>query len=131
MVPAAKLPDIQTARDVQVLVDTFYYKANHDDLLAPTFQAAAHVYWPRHLTSLYEFWTAELLQSGASAPQPMPAHLSLPRSASHQHRWLELFDAAVEEQFAGQRAGQAKLVARQLVAALAKGQPNYRSLPVD
>lgn len=126
------LPDIQTVRDVQALVDAFYHKANHDDLLAPTFQAVAHVYWPRHLTSLYEFWAAELLASGLpGASHTVPAHLALPRSAPYQRRWVQLFDAAVEERFAGRRAGKAKSVARQLAAALALGQPHYKPMPVD
>lgn len=129
----AVLPDIQTTRDVQALVDAFYHKAKHDDLLAPTFQATAHVYWPRHLTSLYEFWNAELLVGGAPAtlPRPVPMHLAMPRSVPYQHRWVQLFDAAVEERFAGRRAGKAKSVARQVAAALALGQPHYQPMPVD
>ncbi|WP_460502806.1 group III truncated hemoglobin [Hymenobacter agri] len=126
------LPDIQSARDVQALVDAFYHKANHDELLAPAFQAAAHVYWPRHLISFYEFWSSELLSARPnSAPRPVPAHLALPRSTSHQNRWVQLFDAAVEEQFAGRCAGRAKSVARQVAAALAEGMPHYHPLPVD
>lgn len=130
--PSTSLPDIQSARDVQALVDAFYHKANHDELLAPAFRAAAHVYWPRHLTSFYEFWASELLAGGATAtPRAVPAHLALPRSASHQNRWVQLFDAAVEERFAGRRAGRAKSVARQVAAALVKGMPHYYPLPVD
>ena len=126
------LPDIQSARDVQTLVDAFYHKANHDELLAPAFRAAAHVYWPRHLTSFYEFWASELLTVRTTAtPRLVPSHLALPRSASHQNRWVQLFDAAVEERFAGRCAGRAKSVARQVAAALAKGMPHYTPLPVD
>ena len=129
---ATNLPDIQSARDVQALVDAFYHKANHDELLAPAFRAAAHVYWPRHLTSFYEFWAVELLAGGTPAtPRMVPAHLALPRSASHQTRWVQLFDDAVEERFAGRRAGRAKSVARQVAAALVKGMPHYYPLPVD
>jgi hemoglobin len=126
------LPDIESARDVQTLVDAFYHKANHDELLAPAFRAAAHVYWPRHLTSFYEFWATELLATNASAsPRVVPAHLALPRSTSYQTRWVQLFDAAVEERFAGLRAGRAKSVARQVAAALVKGMLHYQPLPVD
>ena len=126
------LPDIQSARDVQALVDAFYHKANHDELLAPAFRAAAHVYWPRHLTSFYEFWATELLTGGATAaPRMVPTHLALPRSAPHHNRWVQLFDAAVEERFAGRRAGRAKSVARQVAAALVKGMPHYYPMPVD
>lgn len=126
------LPDIQSTRDVQALVDAFYHKANHDELLAPAFRAAAHVYWPRHLTSFYEFWTTELLSTRPTAtPRLVPSHLALPRSTMHQHRWVQLFDAAVEEQFAGRRAGHAKSVARQIAAALVEGMPHYYPLPAD
>ena len=126
------LPDIESARDVQALVDAFYHKANHDELLAPAFRAAAHVYWPRHLTSFYEFWTTELLSGRpVAAPRPVPSHLALPRSTSHHNRWVQLFDAAVEERFAGRCAGRAKSVARQVAAALVEGMLHYHPLPVD
>ncbi len=132
MADTATLPDIQTARDVQALVDAFYHKANQDDLLAPAFRAAAHVYWPRHLTSFYEFWSTELLSPHPTiTPRPVPAHLALPRSTPHHNRWVQLFDAAVEERFAGQRAGHAKSVARQVAAALVEGMLHYHPLPVD
>ncbi|MDQ2771245.1 MAG: group III truncated hemoglobin [Bacteroidota bacterium] len=132
MADTATLPDIQTARDVQALVDAFYHKANQDDLLAPAFRAAAHVYWPRHLTSFYEFWSTELLSTLPTlTPRPVPAHLALPRSTPHHNRWVQLFDAAVEERFAGQRAGHAKSVARQVAAALVEGMLHYHPLPVD
>ena len=132
MTNTATLPDIQTERDVQALVDAFYHKANQDELLAPAFRAAAHVYWPRHLTSFYEFWSTELLSAqGSSTPRPVPAHLALPRSTPHHNRWVQLFDAAVEERFAGQRAGHAKSVARQVAAALVEGMLHYHPLPVD
>ena len=129
--PATTLPDIQSARDVQMLVDAFYHKANQDELLAPAFRAAAHIYWPRHLTSFYEFWSNELLSPGTTVPRPVPTHLALPRSSSHRTRGVQLFDAAVEERFAGRRAGRAKSVARQLAAALVDGMLNYHPLPVD
>ena len=126
------LPDIQSAHDVQALVDAFYHKANHDELLAPAFRAAAHVYWPRHLTSFYEFWSLELLSTlPVSAPRPVPAHLAMPRSLKYQTRWVQLFDAAVEERFTGRRAGRAKSVARQVAAALVNGMMQYQPLPVD
>ena len=126
------LPDIQSARDVQALVDAFYHKANHDELLAPAFRAAAHVYWPRHLTSFYEFWATELLAALPTAsPRLVPAHLALPRSSKYQTRWVQLFDAAVEERFSGRRAGRAKSVARQVAAALVNGMLHYHPLPVD
>ena len=132
MADTATLPDIQTARDVQALVDAFYHKANQDELLAPAFRAAAHVYWPRHLTSFYEFWSTELLSARpATSPRPVPAYLALPRSTPHHNRWVQLFDAAVEERFAGQRAGHAKSVARQVAAALVEGMLHYHPLPVD
>ena len=126
------LPDIQSARDVQALVDAFYHKANHDELLAPAFRAAAHVYWPRHLTSFYEFWAQELLSAlPVATPRSVPAHLALPRSSKYQARWVQLFDAAVEERFTGRRAGRAKSVARQVAAALVNGMLHYHPLPVD
>ncbi|MCB2406999.1 group III truncated hemoglobin [Hymenobacter lucidus] len=102
-------PDIQTEADVQRLVDTFYRKVNQDDLLDPVFNGFAHVDWARHLPIMYDFWSSLLLGTSRYSGRPFPKHLPLPVDAAHFTRWMQLFEATVDELFAGPVADTAKV----------------------
>jgi len=106
---SASLVDIQTEDDVKKLVDSFYDKVNQDDLLAPIFNGFAHVNWAAHLPAMYDFWSSLLLGTSRYRGRPFPKHLPLPVDATHFQRWLNLFYATVEENFAGPNAEQAKV----------------------
>ncbi|WP_316930114.1 group III truncated hemoglobin [Hymenobacter sp. IS2118] len=102
-------PDIATEADVRLLVDTFYAKVNHDALLDPVFNGFAHVDWPRHLPRMYDFWSGLLLGTARYQGRPFPKHIPLPIDATHFQRWVALFQATVDELFAGPTAAEAKL----------------------
>ena len=101
-------PDIATEADVRLLVDSFYAKVNHDALLSPVFNGFAHVDWPRHLPKMYDFWSDLLLGTARYQGQPCLRHVPLPIDATHFQRWLALFQATVNELFAGPTAEEAK-----------------------
>ncbi|TGE24820.1 group III truncated hemoglobin [Hymenobacter aquaticus] len=107
-------PDIHSEADVQRLVDTFYQKVNQDELLAPVFNGFAQVDWSRHLPIMYDFWSSLLLGTARYHGRPFPKHLPLPVDATHFGRWLALFEATVEELFAGPVANVAKERARNI-----------------
>jgi len=109
-------PDIATEADVQSLVDAFYANVNHDALLDPVFNGFAHVDWPRHLSKMYDFWSGLLLGTARYHGRPFPKHLPLPIAAAHFQRWLALFEATVDELFAGFKAEEAKVRARSIAA---------------
>ena len=109
-------PDITTEADVRLLVDSFYAKVNHDALLGPVFNGFAHVDWPRHLPRMYDFWSGLLLGTARYQGRPFPKHLPLPIDAAHFQRWLALFEATVNELFAGPKAEEAKVRARSIAA---------------
>jgi hemoglobin len=102
------LPDITTESDIQTLVDTFYNKVNQDELLGPVFNAVAQVYWPKHLPTMYDFWSSVLFGTMRYKGRPFPKHLALPIEAEHFQRWLQLFYATVQENFCGPKAEEAK-----------------------
>lgn len=102
-------PDIQTEADIQLLVDTFYQKVHHDALLDPVFNGFARVDWSRHLPIMYDFWSSILLGSARYHGRPFPKHMPLPINATHFQRWLELFEATLDELFAGPKAEEAKV----------------------
>lgn len=103
------LPDIQAEADIKLLVDTFYSKVHQDELLDPVFNGFAHVDWLRHLPIMYDFWSSILLGTSRYHGRPFPKHMPLPINATHFQRWLELFEATVDELFAGPKAEEAKV----------------------
>ena len=105
-------PDIATEADIRLLVDGFYAKVNHDALLDPVFNDVAHVDWPHHLPVMYDFWSSLLLGTTRYHGRPFPKHVPLPIDATHFQRWVALFEANVNELFAGPRAEEAKVRAR-------------------
>ena len=105
----SSLPDITSEADVKLLVDTFYAKVNHDALLDPIFNGFAHVDWPQHLPKMYAFWSGLLLGTARYQGRPFPKHVPLPVDATHFQRWVVLFQATVNELFAGPVADEARL----------------------
>ena len=105
-------PDIATEADIRLLVDGFYAKVNHDALLDPVFNGFAQVDWPQHLPRMYDFWSSLLLGTTRYHGRPFPKHVPLPIDATHFQRWVALFEANVNELFAGPRAEEAKVRAR-------------------
>ena len=105
----SSLPDITSEADVKLLVDTFYAKVNHDALLDPIFNGFAHVDWPQHLPKMYAFWSGLLLGTARYQGRPFPKHVPLPIDATHFQRWVVLFQATVNELFAGPVADEARL----------------------
>lgn len=111
------LPDIRTEGDIKVLVDCFCQKVNQDALLSPIFSAVAAVHWPNHLTSLYDYWSSTLFGRTNSTGQPIPQQLAMPTRGQYQRQWIGLFSKAVEENFAGDKAEEAKVKARSIALA--------------
>ena len=107
-------PDIVSEADIRLLVDGFYAKVVQDALLGPVFDDFAHVDWPRHLPVMYDFWSSLLLGTTRYSGRPFPKHLPLPIGAAHFQRWLALFEANVNELFAGPRADEAKVRAQSI-----------------
>ena len=109
-------PDITSEDDIRLLVDGFYAKATQDALLGPVFNDFAHVYWPRHLPVMYDFWSSLLLSTTRYHGRPFPKHLPLPIGAAHFRQWLALFVATVNKLFAGPKAEEAKVRAQSIAS---------------
>ncbi|PHN03828.1 group III truncated hemoglobin [Flavilitoribacter nigricans] len=105
--------DIQNRDDIIRLINAFYDKLLDDELMAPLFTEVAGVRLQEHLPILYDFWQSVLFQAGKYSRDAMQPHLDLhfahPLHDRHFERWLELFNGSVDEQFAGEKAHQAKV----------------------
>jgi len=97
--------DITERKDIIELVDRFYDKVKIDELLGPVF---AHLDWPKHMPTMYNFWSSMMLGDMSYEGNPFQKHLNLQIDAKHFTRWLELFRKTVDELFEGPRAVEIK-----------------------
>lgn len=112
------MPDIQTAEDVRLLVDSFYRDALRDPEIGPFFTEVAQIDLEAHLPKMYAFWESILFKNhkyrgNAFAPH-MDMHRKKPLTQAHFARWLQLFEATVDRHFEGVKARMAKDKARQI-----------------
>ncbi len=57
---------------IEQMVNLFYEKVRHDELLAPIFQ---HVDWQKHLPVMYDFWCSMVLSEKAYQDSPFDKHM--------------------------------------------------------
>lgn len=104
----AEQKQLLSLEDIKQLVDTFYDKVRKDGLIGPVFNERIQDRWPEHLEKMYRFWQTVLLDEHTYFGSPFPPHASLPVDWKHFERWLQLFDATVDELFTGGKADEAK-----------------------
>ena len=104
-----KKRDILSRNDIVALVDSFYKKVNADPLLAPVF---GHIDWPKHLPTMYDFWSSMLLGDMTYRGNPLQRHLDLPIGGEHFSQWLKLFEETLDELFLGDKTEETKMRAR-------------------
>lgn len=98
--------EIEGVDDVHLLVDAFYERVRHDELLAPVFNKGIQD-WRSHTETMYDFWQALLLEHQTCSGS-FTKHIDLPITNRHLDRWLTLFNQTVDEYFTGQMANEAK-----------------------
>lgn len=86
---------------IGVLVDRFYARVRHDDILGPIFAEKVGDDWEPHLETMRAFWSSLMLASGRYKGNPMLKHLLLvPRIGSeHFDRWLDIWKQITTELF--------------------------------
>ena len=115
--------DIKIRADIDDLMKHFYAQRTRDETIGYNFTDVAHIDLEHHLPVIGDFW--ETLLFGTSNYQkhgrnPLQVHAALdkksPLTAKHFRRWLELFQAAVDESFTGTRAEFIKLRAEAIAS---------------
>ena len=113
--PSGELPDIRGRDDLTVLVNAFYDRIREEPQLGPIFEHVAQVDWDTHLPKMVNFWEKALFRSGDYSGNPLRTHLDLNTRVALDRslftRWTQLFDATVDDHFAGDRAGHIKRIA--------------------
>lgn len=107
-----ELADLHDRDDVLTLVNDFYAQAFDDELLGPIFVDIAQMDLAHHLPIICDFWETVLFQAGLYRRNALQIHLSLnaraPLGAEHFERWLSMWAATVDDNFAGEKAELAK-----------------------
>lgn len=108
--------DIETRSDIDDLMVEFYQRAFADDLLGHIFRDVAKLDLESHLPVIGDFWETLLLGNqvySRHGRNPLRIHGELgqktPIEAPHFRRWLQIFNATVDEMFRGERASFAKM----------------------
>lgn len=111
--------DIGSRADIDALMRAFYGKVMNDPVIGYLFTEVARLDLDHHLPIIGDFWETVLFASGDYARHgrnPLQVHLALHEKEAlrpeHFVRWLDLFDASVDELFTGPRATFTKQRAR-------------------
>ncbi|MDH4473762.1 MAG: group III truncated hemoglobin [Fluviicola sp.] len=96
---------IETKKDIELLVDTFYTAILKDEQLAPFF---AHLNFVEHLPKMVHFWSFVLLDEPGYTTNVTDKHAGMKLNKALFDRWVELFHATVDELFEGEKAQLAK-----------------------
>jgi hemoglobin len=112
--------DINSRKDIELLMEKFYDKVKKDDTIGPIFNDVAKVNWEHHIPIICDFWETLLLDAASYRKNVMEVHFSLnrkiPLEDKHFNVWLKLFTGTVDEYFTGEKAGQAKKKAKSIAA---------------
>ena len=110
--------DIESRKDIEVLVNRFYDRVKTDPVIGYIFTDLVKVNWEDHLPKMYEFWENALFYTGSYTGNPLRIHMHLhhmfPLTSQHFLRWNQLFNETVDLLFSGERARLAKQRAKSI-----------------
>jgi hemoglobin len=119
-----RVPDLDNRENIVEFVDCFYERILADPKLAPIFIDVAEVDLAVHLPHIKDYWCKLLLGDKRYQRHTMNIHRQLHgKRALHARdfqRWLDLFVATVDEDYAGKRAERAKLIAKTIAKNMQK-----------
>lgn len=103
---------LNTREAIELLVNSFYTKVKHDELLAPIFNNVQYFSWNTHIPVMINFWETLLLGTASYKGNTMQKHITLhrhtPLTAELFDRWKLLFYATLEEYFEGEKVIEAR-----------------------
>ena len=123
-------PDLDTRENIEKFVDCFYSRVLADEHLAPIFLDIAAIDLAVHLPHIKDYWCKLLLGEKKYQRHTMNIHRQLhgkqPLQAGDFQRWLALFNATLDEGFAGERTERARQVAAAIAGNMEAGLPAQR-----
>lgn len=104
--------DIKNIEDIKLFVNSFYDRVNKDKTLSYIFNDFSKVNWDKHLPRMYSFWSTLLFGEKSYKGSPFDKHIPLPVEKAHFARWVELFEATIDDLFQGEMAEHTKMRAK-------------------
>jgi hemoglobin len=100
--------DVETRRDLEVLLADFYAKVFKDDLIAFFFIEVEPLNLETHLPVITDFWEAVVFGARSYRKNVMEIHQQISAKAAiekkHLDRWVLLFTQTVDTHFEGPNA---------------------------
>lgn len=123
--------DIESRADLEMLLTDFYRAATRDEKIGYFFTEVARLDIEAHLPVITNFWEKILFGAKAYYGNPFVVHQRLDEQAAlnpeHFTRWVEIFQATVDQHFAGRTAQMAKMraaaIAHNMSNALLRNRP--------
>ena len=104
--------DIESRRDIELLLNDFYKKAFKDDLIGRFFTEVVPLNLETHLPMIADFWESVLLDGKCYRKNVMEIHRDISNKSKiekeHFDRWIKLFSATLDDFFEGPKANLAK-----------------------
>ncbi|MCP4520825.1 MAG: group III truncated hemoglobin [Cytophagales bacterium] len=114
------MKDIESRKDISLLVRTFYQQVRKDSLLAPVFEEVIED-WEHHLERITDFWETNLFLSiHKYHGNPLETHVNVDDEVGniivqqHFSRWLLIWTNTIDSLFVGDKAHTAKMRARKM-----------------
>ncbi|HEY4324975.1 MAG TPA: group III truncated hemoglobin [Mucilaginibacter sp.] len=101
------MTDIEDIHSIQLFVNEFYDKVQHDPLIGPIFNEVI-TDWEPHLNKMYAFWNAALFGVPGFKGNPFARHAPLHLKPEYFAQWLHLFRQTIDQHFEGPMAEDTK-----------------------
>lgn len=102
--------DITDKKDIQSLVENFYYEALTDEIIGPVFKKANFIL-ESHIPTMVSFWETILFDVITYSGNPMLKHIELNKTVSlipeHFDRWTMIWERTIKTNFEGPLADKA------------------------
>lgn len=114
-----KKSDIESEKDVELLVHKFYDQVRKNAEIGPFFNETIQD-WDTHLNKLTKFWMANLFGETGYTGNPMKTHIEVDQSfdnqieQAHFGHWLQMWFSTIDSLFQGDKANLAKERARNI-----------------
>ncbi len=92
-----------TIEKIREMVELFYSRTQHDDLLGPIFDQRVED-WEAHYEKMTRFWSSAAINAGTYSGRPIEAHKFGGLTKAHFDRWVEMFITTANDVFAEQDA---------------------------
>ncbi len=106
------MKDIESRKDIKLLVNSFYDKVKVDRTIGHIFNEIVNVDWEEHLPKMYTFWETIIFGTAAFKGNPMRTHKELSwktnMGEAQFDSWLALWEKTIDENFTGIKADETK-----------------------